>query len=258
MINVVDVTQHYGIRPIIRDANLTVRSGEMVAVMGPNGMGKSTLLKTMAGILSPQKGHVEINGLVRRQSPEAELSIRRQVGYLPDHPWLPKRSSGRDFLLAVGRVYQVAEERLFDHIDRLFGLFDLRDKGDSSIMTYSNGQRKKLAVCAVLVAEPPVLLLDEPFTGGLDPSGIFALKRVLHSLAERDDVTIVMATQLPEMAEELAHKVAVLREGKIIAFDTLKGLQELTDCSGSLQEILEHLIHPQTLKNVEAYFERGK
>ena len=99
------------------------------------------------------------------------------------------------------------------------------------------------------------MLLDEPFSGGLDPAAILALKRVLKRLAERPDVTVVMATQLPELVDQLADRVAVLRDGRLIAFDTPAGLRAQTGCDGAMQEVLEQLISPTTLENIEHYFE---
>jgi ABC-type multidrug transport system ATPase subunit len=143
MISVVDVTQHYGIRPVLRHINLLIPDGSLAAVIGPNGMGKSTLLGVIAGVLTPQHGHVEIEGLRRKSSIEAELEIRRKVVYLPDRPWLPKNRTGREFLLGVGRLYDIPVERLIDHAERLLQLFELDKLGDSPIRTYSAGQQKK-------------------------------------------------------------------------------------------------------------------
>ncbi|HIJ65233.1 MAG TPA: ABC transporter ATP-binding protein [Candidatus Hydrogenedentes bacterium] len=254
MIKVVDLTQHYGVRPVLRGVNLEVQPGELLGLMGPNGMGKSTLLAAMAGVLSPQKGHVEIDGKQRRSSPENEAAIRKQVLYLPDHPWLPMFRTGREFLLAVGDIYEVDDERLFDHVERLLKLFDLEEKADSPIRSYSSGQQKKIAICAALVTDAPILLLDEPFSGGLDPAAILALKKVLKRLADREDVTVVMATPVPEIVEGLAHRVAILRRGEIAACDPPDGLRKLTNCDGPLEVVLEHLISPQTLDNIENYF----
>lgn len=254
MIRVVDVVHHYGVRPVLRRVNLEIRSGELVAILGPNGMGKSTLLGVMAGVLAPLKGHIEIDGLRRRASADDELAIRRRVVYLPDHPWLPKNRTGREFLLAVGRLYSVDDERLMDHTDRLLQLFDLVKEGDWPIRSYSNGQQKKIAICSALVTDAPIMLLDEPFSGGLDPSGILALKRVLQRLAASNNATVVMTTPVPELVEELAHRIVILRDGQILAFDTADGLRRQTGSTGPLSEVFERLIHPQTLDNIEQYF----
>ena len=257
MIRLTGVTQHYGVRPVLRDVSLSIEKGERVVVLGPNGMGKTTLLGVMAGVLSPQRGEVEIDGLLRRSSEEAELAIRKRVIYLPDHAWAPKNRTGREFILAVGRLYGLDETHLLDHAERLLALFELSREGDWPISSYSNGQQKKIALCAALVAEAPILLLDEPFSGGLDPAGILALKRVLQRLPDERGATIVMTTPVPELVEELADRIAIIRQGQLLAFDTPEGLRRLTQCSGSLAHVLERLIHPETLKNIARYFEKS-
>lgn len=258
MIKVVDVSHHYGLKPVLSHIDLEVPAGQVIAVMGPNGVGKSTLLGIIAGLLAPARGHVEVNGLRRRSSEEAELQIRRQLTFLPDHPWLPEFMTAREWLLAVGQLYDVEADRLMDHITRLLDLFQLTEQGDAPIRTCSNGQKKKVAICGALVAETPVLVLDEPFTGGLDPAAILALRRVLKHLAERPDVTIVMASQIPELVEQLADRIAILNGTRVVACDTLAGLRASTGCQGSLPEVFEQLVHPQTLQHIENYFNRPK
>ena len=252
MIELVGVVQHYGVRPVLRGLSVQIPAGMVVAVVGPNGMGKTTLMGVMAGILSPQRGQVEIDGLVRRRSVEEEQSIRCRLVYLPDHPWLPVNRTGREWLLAIGRLYRGAPDQVIDHVERLLSLFQLTKEGDWPIRSYSNGQKKKIALASALVTEVPILLLDEPFSGGLDPAGILALREVLRRLGTQPDRTIVMTE--PELVESLTHRVLVLREGQVAAFEDLDGLRKLTGCSGTLTEVLARLIHPGTLEQVEQYF----
>jgi ABC-type multidrug transport system ATPase subunit len=254
MIRVVDVTHHYGVRPVLRRVNLEVQAGELVVVLGPNGMGKTTLLGVIAGALWPLKGFVEIDGRRRRASVEDELAIRRWLAYLPDHPWLPGIRTGREFLLAIGRLYDIDDDRLMDHVNRLLTVFDLQQEGDWPIHNFSNGQQKKIAICGALVTEAPVLILDEPFSGGLDPSGIMALRRILQHLTADRKVTVLMSTPVAELVEELAHRIVVLRDGQVAAFDAADGLRRQTGCAGSVAEVLERLVHPQTADNLRQYF----
>lgn len=184
-----------------------------------------------------------------------ELKIRRMAVYLPDRPWLPGNRTGREFLLGVGRLYEIPDARLIEHVPRLLELFELAAKADSPIRGYSAGQQKKTALCSALVAETPVMILDEPFSGGLDPSGLLALKRVLRHLVEKRGVTVVLSSPVPEVVEEIADRILILQEGQVLAFDSLDGLQRATGTRGNLGQVLERLIFPETTRNLEHYFE---
>jgi ABC-type multidrug transport system ATPase subunit len=210
-------------------------------------------MSVIAGVQWPLMGHVEIDGRRRRSSPETELEIRRQVVYLPAEPWLPIGLTGRAWLLSVGGVWDVPIDHLMNHADQLLDLFDLADKGDSPMVSYSTGQRKKIALAGALITEAPIMLLDEPFAGGLDPSGILALRRVLQHRAQGDDYTILFATPVPELVEELADRVAILAGGQMLAFDTLAGLRAATRVSGSLDNVYEQIVRPQTLQSIDRY-----
>ena len=254
MIRVKNVWFHYGIRPILKEINLEIEQGELVVLIGPNGMGKTTLLGCIGGVLMPQRGHVSFGGIKRRESIESERELRRQVVYLPDDTWLPLQSTGREFLIAVGQLYGIDEFRLFDHADRLLRLFQLTDKEDTTIRGYSTGQRKKIALASALITEAPYLLLDEPFSGGLDPAGILAMKKVLQHLSEDEKVTIVLTTPVPELVEELADRVAIIRDGKLVACDTPEALKVLAE-KPTFEEAIQLLTFPDALADVEAYFE---
>jgi len=257
MIRIVDVWHHYGIRPVLKNVSLEIKTGELVAVMGPNGMGKSTLLALMAGLLWPLKGCVEIDGLRRRSSIDNEIAIRKKVFYLPTDPFLPLNTTGREFILSVGRLYEVEEQRLMNHADQLLEVFDLTRQGDSPIQSYSTGQQKKIGICAALITEAPILILDEPFSGGLDSSALLALSRILKSLADRDDITVVMAVPVPELVEPLAERIAVVSDGQIVAYDTAEGLRRQTGCTGPLNEVLEAMLHPNVIQHIDSYQQRS-
>ncbi len=245
MIDLVDITLHYSVKPVLRNLSLRVESGELVGVMGANGTGKSSLLQVAAGVLSPLKGHVEIDGIRRRSTVENELAVRQRTVYLAADPWLPGSTSGREFMIAVGSLYGIDPDRLIDHAEELIQLFNLGEVSDSAISTYSSGQKKKAALCATLITETPVMILDEPFAGGLDPAGIAALRRILEQKADREDVTVLMATPVPEIVEQVADRVAIIHEGKILTCDTPDGLRKAAGCDGSLGDVMEVLLRRQ-------------
>ncbi len=255
MIELVDVVQHYGVRPVVKGVTVRIDKGEVVVILGPNGMGKTTLLSVMAGVLWPQRGEVWIHGIKRRESEEGELEIRKNSVYLPDKPWLPANRTGLEFLLTVGALYDIEAERLMDHAAVLLELFDLGRLGDSPIRSYSAGQKKKLALCSALIAETPLLLLDEPFSGGLDPAGLLTFKRIIQRLTRRQKSTIVLTSPVPELVEEIATRIMVVRDGEVAAFDTLDGLKGMAGHRGRLGEVLEKFMFPETNVKLESYFQ---
>jgi ABC-2 type transport system ATP-binding protein len=255
MIRVVNVTQHYSIKPVLVDVSLEIPSGSRTVIIGPNGMGKTTLLSVMGGVLQPQKGYVEVFGLRRRSTAEVEREIRRRTVYLPDRCWLPKNRTGREFLLSVGGLYDIPGDRLIEHADRLLKLFDLERLGDSPIRSYSAGQQKKIALSSALITEAAVLLMDEPFSGGLDPAGILALKHLLQRFTENQRRTIVLTTPVPELVEEIADHLVILRDGRIASNTSIEDLRRQSNGRGSLETILEQMVFPETLENIEAYFD---
>ncbi|NUM53346.1 MAG: ABC transporter ATP-binding protein [Candidatus Hydrogenedentes bacterium] len=236
---------------------MEVKKGELVVLMGPNGMGKSTLLASIAAMLTPQEGYVEIDGKRRKSSVEAERAIRKQVFYLPNNPWLPRIRTGREYLLAIGELYEIDFNRRFEHIDQLLGVFDLTAQGDSPMASYSTGQQKKIAICGALISEAPILVMDEPFSGGLDPAALLALKQILLKLREGDDYTILLATPVPELVDEIADRIAVLRDGAIVAYDTPKAL--LQQIGGqSLEQVLQQLLNPESVARLDDYLRSRK
>ncbi len=255
MIKVVDLVQHYGVVPVLTGVNMEVAEGELVAIMGPNGMGKSTLLAAIAGALTPQRGHIEIRGLRRRTTVEAEQAIRGLVYYLPDSPWLPMTQPGRHYLLAVGNIYGVPDDRLFGHIERLGELFHLKQHLDAPITSYSAGQRKKIALAGALVSDAPVLILDEPFSGGLDPAGLLAMRKVLKHLADRSDRTVLMAAPVPELLDGLVNRLGILRKGVLENYATPDELRRQTGVDGPLVDVVEALMEEDIADEVSQYLE---
>ena len=254
MIDVSNVSHHFGLRPVLRHVNIRFDPGRISAIMGPNGSGKTTLMQIMAGLIAPVEGRVFVNGIERRSTPENELAVRKQVAYLAANPWLPGRTA-RTWLREVGLVYGVTDLRLMEHVPRLLSLFNLDESADETMSALSTGQQKKAALATLFVTEAPVLLLDEPFAGGLDPSGAQALKRLLIHLREHRNVTIVMSTPVPELVEELADRIALLRDGRIIAFDDLAGLRRQAGTDGGLDQIYERIAAPSVDSKIHRYFQ---
>ncbi|MFA7183711.1 MAG: ABC transporter ATP-binding protein, partial [Victivallales bacterium] len=179
----------------------------------------------------------------------------KQMVYLPDTPFLPPLLTGQEFILSVARLYGVDSLDAMKHAETLLEVFDLKEKADSPIASYSTGQQKKLGLCSALLTEAPILVLDEPFSGGLDSAALLAMSKILKMLAKREDVTIVMAVPVPELVEPLADKVVILADGEIIAYDTPAAIKQQAGGSISLAEALEKLAHPDRISNIGKYLE---
>ena len=259
IISVRNVWHHYGISPVLKNVSLEIESGKLVVVMGPNGMGKSTLLGLIGGTIYPIRGEVEIDGKIRRSSIENESAIRRQLVYLPDTPFFPPNSTGMEFILAVARLYEIDSFRAMEHAEVLLGVFDLKEKAHSPISSYSTGQQKKLGLCSALITEVPILVLDEPFSGGLDSAALLAMSKILKMLAAREDVTVVMAVPVPELVEPLADKVVIIGDGEIIAYDTPAAIKQQAGGEDILlAEALERLVHPDKINIIDQYLKERK
>ena len=255
VISVKNVWHHYGVRPILKDVSLDIKHGELVVVMGPNGMGKSTLLGLIGGTMYPIKGQIEIDGKIRRSSIENEKAIRRKLVYLPDTPFLPPAISGQEFLLSVARLYDIDSIHAMEHAENLLEVFDLKEKADSPISSYSTGQQKKLGLCSALLTEAPILILDEPFSGGLDSAALLTMSKILKMLAARDDITVLMAVPVPELVEPLADKVIIIADGEIVAYDSPDAIKQQAGGNISLSEALEKLAHPDRVNKIDEYLE---
>jgi ABC-2 type transport system ATP-binding protein len=253
MIRVSDVFHHYGLRPVLHDVTFDVAAGQTLAIIGPNGTGKTTLLDLLAGLASPTEGMIAIDGQVRRSTVENELAIRQKTVFLPADSWFPADLTGRDFLLGAGESWGVPVRRLFEHADRLLSVFQMNAIADSAISGYSTGQRKKIGLCSALITEASILLLDEPFSGGLDPAGLTAMKHILKHLTERQDRTVVLTSPVPELVEEVADEVLILNEGTVLKHDTVENIKAEAGVT-TLDAALRKLIFPETEAELHDYF----
>ena len=253
MIKIENVSHHFWADYILKDISLEVQKGELMVLMGPNGMGKSTLLSVVAGLISPFTGRVLINGLERRSKAEEELALRQQTFYLPDQAWIPQMRTGREYLLMTGKAYGQDPVQTYEHVSELLDLFDIKHIADQYCANYSQGQKKKLGLCSALVSKAKVLILDEPFSGGLDSSGLITTKKLLKNLADHEEYTILMAVPVPELVEEVADKIAIISKGQIICCGEIEELKSQYDSQGSLADFLEERINPGNSDRVENY-----
>lgn len=223
MIEVHELTKTFESQTVLDRLSLTVARGESYALLGENGSGKTTLLKCVVGLFAPLEGSVTIDGLDRQRD---HLAIRRFTAWLSDQPFLYTHFSARRWLEMVAGIYEIDPARSAAQIDELLAIFDLDKLANKKIAYLSNGQHKKLAICGMLVTNARLFVMDEPFTGEIDPPGVAAFKDVLRALRKHGDVTMLFSTQMVDQAEQLATRIGILDGGRISAEGTPAELKE--------------------------------
>lgn len=205
MLDVVGISRSYGEHAVVEDITFSVQPASMLALLGPNGCGKSTTLKVLSGAIRASAGTFTVDGF-----PGASSEARRATGYVPDTRGLFPRLSGAEHLELAARLHHVQdwEPRAAALIERLA----LDEASDLPAAAYSHGQSRRLSMAMALVAEPPLLLIDEPFDG-VDPEGVEIITDLLVE-ARANGAAIVLTTHLLEAAE-MADEVAVFRHHRL-------------------------------------------
>jgi branched-chain amino acid transport system ATP-binding protein len=213
MLDVKDVRAGYGGKPVLQGVNLTVSEGEIVAVIGRNGVGKSTLMKTLIGLIHPMSGEISFNGS-NVTALEAFRRAKIGIGYVPQ---------GRDVFprMTVTENLQVGEAmtgRVDAGVyDRVYSLFPiLKERASQRAGTMSGGQQQQLAIGRVLVGGPKMILLDEP-SEGIQPSIVQDIARIIVNLNRETGITIVFVEQNLDMIRAIAQRCYVMDKGRIIA-----------------------------------------
>lgn len=216
----------YGDRCVLDGIDLHVSQGSICALLGVNGAGKTTAVRVLATLLAPQAGTVRVCGHdVLREAAQ----VRRVISLAGQHAAVDELLTGRENLRMMARLHRLADTAT--RVEDLLASFDLTAAADRRISTWSGGMRRRLDLAMTLVADPKVILLDEPTTG-VDPLSRRAIWRYVKTLA-RAGITILLTTQYIEEAEQLADRVAILHEGKIVAHGTPAELRRMMP-SGNL------------------------
>jgi ABC-2 type transport system ATP-binding protein len=220
MIEFEGVIRRYGDKTAVNGLNLTVPRGELFALLGRNGAGKTTSIKMLVGLLQPDAGALRVCGCdVVRETREAA----RHLGYVPDTPYLYDKLSGREFLEFAAEMRGLSRKLTADRIERETVRFELGDFLDDLTETYSHGMRQRLVFASTLLHDPPVLVIDEPMVG-LDPLSVRMVKDLLCQQAAAG-TTVFMSTHTLAIAEEIAHRIGIFEKGELRFLGTLAELQ---------------------------------
>ena len=210
------LVRSFGETRAVDGVDLRVASGEIFGFLGPNGAGKSTTVRMLTTLLAPTAGTASIAGADVVREPER---VRFRIGVALQEAALDPKQTGRELLDMQGRLYGLDARARAARIEHLLGLVDIGDAIDRRIATYSGGMKRRLDLAAALVHQPDVLFLDEPTTG-LDPVSRAAVWDEVRHLNERLGMTIFLTTQYLDEADALAHRVAIIARGRIVAEGT--------------------------------------
>jgi ABC-2 type transport system ATP-binding protein len=205
---------------VLRGVNLDVARGSIFALLGSNGAGKTTVVKILATLLKADAGSASVNGF--DVGAEA-ANVRESISLTGQFTAVDEMLSGRENLVLVARLRHLQDPGTI--ADGLLERFSLTDASARKVTTYSGGMRRRLDIAMSLIGDPPVIFLDEPTTG-LDPQGRIEVWQAVKELA-RQGTTVLLTTQYLDEAEQLADRIAILHQGRIIVNGTLAELKQL-------------------------------
>lgn len=233
MISFENATRAYGNRIAVNCLNLSLAKGELLALLGHNGAGKTTSIKMLVGLLKPSSGHVKVGPYVVSDNPR---EASRLIGYVPDQPFLYEKLSGREFLEFVAELYGLSSAEVRTAVEREVERFQLGPFLNRLTESYSHGMRQRTVFAAALIHQPEVLVVDEPMVG-LDPESIRLVKDLLRAYADSGR-TVLMSTHTLVIAEEICDRVAVMKSSKLVFSGPMSDLREkLPETDGHLESL---------------------
>jgi ABC-2 type transport system ATP-binding protein len=231
MIELVRIVKKFGELVAVNDLSLTVNRGEFFAVLGPNAAGKTTTIKVLAGLIRPTSGVARVAGFDVQQQP---LEARRRMAYVPDFPFLYDKLTPWEFFRFTGQLFLMDESRIADSAGALIERFHLGEFANKPIEGLSHGTRQRVAIVSALLHDPEVFVIDEPMVG-LDPQHARVVKDVLKERAQAG-VTIFLSTHQLSVAEELADRIGIIHQGRLIAVGTRDELRRQSGAEGPLEQ----------------------
>lgn len=215
------------------DISLTVEPGDIFGFIGHNGAGKSTTIRAAVGVLDFTEGDILIDGHSVKKEP---TECKKITAYIPDNPDIYDNLTGMQYLNFVADVFDIGVQEREERIEKYAAMFEITEALTEPISSYSHGMKQKVAIISALIHEPKLLVLDEPFVG-LDPKATFTLKEIMREMCKNGSA-VFFSTHVLDVAEKLCNKVAIIKQGKLVASGTM---EELVD-KQSLEEVFLEVI----------------
>jgi len=222
----------FGVRRAVDGLNVAVRPGEIYALLGPNGAGKTTALRMVAGLLQPDQGAIRVFGVDAVADPRAAKQI---TAWLPDEPLIYERLTPWEHMEFVAGLWGMAPDHAEARAEGLLRRLDLWEVRSRRCGDFSRGMKQKAALAAALLHEPRLLLLDEPLTG-LDALMAREVKDILRELAA-GGASLVLTTHIMEVAERMADRIGIIRDGRLLAEGSLDELRARSSRGATLEEV---------------------
>ncbi len=217
MLRIEHLTKKYGDKTAVDDLSLHIQPGELYGFIGHNGAGKTTTIKCACGLLDFDQGDIFINGTSIKEDP---MKCKQEIAYLPDTPNMFEYLSGIDYLNFVSDVFRISKQDREKRIAEYAAKFEMTDNLANQISDYSHGMKQKLAIIAALIHEPKLIVLDEPFVG-LDPIATYQFKEIMREVCNNGGA-VFFSTHILDVAEKLCDKVAIIKEGRLVACGTME------------------------------------
>ena len=220
MIEFQDVSKTYGATQALKNLKLSIPEGQIVGLIGHNGAGKSTTIKSLVSVINPTAGKILVDGL---DLASHRIRIKQKIGYVADSPDLFLRLTAQEFWDLVAASYGLNKQDYENRLVDLLHLFDFASHRYEVIETFSHGMRQKVFVIGALLSDPDIWVLDEPMTG-LDPQAAFDLKQLMRAHSDKGK-TVLFSTHVLEVAEQLCDRLAILKKGELIFYGTVAQLK---------------------------------
>jgi len=207
-------------KEVLKGIDLAVSPGQVLGYIGPNGAGKTTTVKILIGMLDGFTGNARVCGLDVARDP---LEVKRRVGYVPEAGALYEALTPMEFLSLIGRLFDIQPAPLERKAVELLRIFDLQDRRNERMTTFSKGMKQKVLIIAGLIHNPEVIFLDEPLCG-LDANSAVVVKELVASLAAAGR-TVFYCSHMMDIVERVCHRIVIVDEGRIVADGTFESLQ---------------------------------
>ena len=257
MIEVKNLSKHYGDKKAVNDISFTVEDGIILGFLGPNGAGKSTTMNMLTGYLSATSGQALINGIDILKDP---IKAKEQIGYLPEIPPLYLDMTVKEYLDFIYDLKKCKSPRE-EHIKQICNLVKITDVYNRIIKNLSKGYKQRVGLAQALIGNPPILILDEP-TVGLDPQQIIDIRKQKKKLGERH--TVILSSHILSEIQAVCDKIVIINKGQVVADDTAENISKsisedhrlIVRIDGTKEENIKLIEGIQGVTSVSADFER--